>query len=866
MSFPWKRLYRIDGYRLIIVISLLLSLIYVTGCGGGGGGDGDNTDDEAAETTSGVVSGSLIVPPTQTVEIEPNESPAQAQAIASTGTVTGAAALGDAAFPVPNTVAQVEDLYRLSASGPVRLTLTIAADNLVLNDLDLFLLDLNGNLLDVSEGLIATEVLETSEAGEFLVGVRAFQGASAYVLSFSPLAILSAARDAIAPPGAEFIPGEILVKLNTAGKLGMPQQTTAFAAAYGLSRQRLLPGGVNLWKASLPAPAFQRGGLNNKVFLPQSEERALKAWTIETIRRLRQDPNVIYAEPNYLLQPSRLPNDPLVEFQWHYDLIGLPEAWDATVGSDDIIVAVIDTGVLTDHPDLRARLIDGYDFISDPANANDGDGPDADPTDPGDDPQGASSSFHGSHVAGTIGAATNNAVGGAGVTWSARIMPLRALGVQGGTVDDIAQAIRYAAGLPNSSQTLPPERAHAINMSLGGPGFSQTMQDAVSAARAQGVIVVAAAGNNNTSALQTPAGLDGVISVAAVDINAAKTFYSNFGSLIDVAAPGGNLTSDIDGDGFVDGVLSTVGTDGGGFIYRFYQGTSMASPHVAGVIALMLAMNPALTPMDIDRLLAGEHPQTSVRITQDLGASGRDNFFGHGLIDAASAVTAAGILAGTIEPPPTGSTLAVSTQFLNFDNYLRSLAFDALNSGSATEVLTIVEIATDASWLTVTPTTGAAPLNVTATVDRTGLAEGSHSAVIRITSDATLGDPTATVNVDIRVGGKTLGDVGPVFVLALNSETFETVQQTQTDASQNYAYALPSLDPGTYVILASTDRDGNAEVCEIEDACGIFPNEVTIVEGQNMPDVDFVVSDLASPQGFNAAFHRLRGISINRLK
>jgi serine protease len=771
--------------------------------------------------------------------------------------------MGDPFFPLPDIPIGVEDLYRLNAPGPVRILLTIAADNLSLNDLDLLLLDGSGNIIDVSEGLFATEVLETPGAGDFLVGIRAFRGESAYILSFSSLGILSASAPEMIPAGADFVPGEVLVKFSM-GKSSVRQHTAKLAADYGLAAKRSFPSGVALLQIASPKQRLSPGGMNGKLSLPQSEDNALQALTIDTVRRLREEPAIEYAELNFLRQPSRIPNDPLFEFQWHYELINLPAAWDTTIGSDAIIVAVIDTGVLVDHPDLRARLIDGFDFITDPANANDGDGMDPDPSDPGDDPRGASSSFHGTHVTGTVGAGTDNMDGVAGVTWGTRIMPLRVLGVQGGTDADIAQAIRYAAGLDNSSGTLPTERAHIINMSLGGAGFSQTLQDAILAARAQGGVVVAAAGNENTSALQSPAGLDGVIAVAAVDINAAKAFYSNFGPRIDVAAPGGSTAVDLNDDTFVDGVLSTLGTDQGLFVFRLYQGTSMASPHVAGVIALMLAVNPALSPIDIDRLLEGTHPGTTVRITQDFGEPGRDNFFGHGLIDAAAAITAAGILAGSIPPPPTGSSLTVSSQTLNFENFLRSLSFEVINSG--TDTLTITEIAVDVPWLTVTPTSGEAPLTVTATVDRTALAEGFHSAMLSITSDAMLGRPTVTVGVDVQVGGETLGDVGSVFVLVLDGDTFETIEQTETDASQHYAYMLPPLAPGTYLILASTDRDGTGVICESEDACGIFPDEVTVVAGQEISGIDFIVSDLISPQRLPSAFRDLRGVLFNRLE
>lgn len=154
-----------------------------------------------------------------------------------------------------------------------------------------------------------------------------------------------------------------------------------------------------------------------------------------------------------------------------------------------------------------------------------------------------------------------------------------------------------------------------------------------------GVIVVVAAGNSNKDANGfTPAGIAVAVTVSATDLNNRKAPYSNFGSSVDVAAPGGDTTADSNGDGYVDGVLSTIADDDGDLFYEFYDGTSMAAPHVAGVMALMKAVNPSLTPNDFDLVLAGTHPSTSIRITTDLGASGYDQTFGHGLIDALGAV------------------------------------------------------------------------------------------------------------------------------------------------------------------------------------------------------------------------------------
>ena len=243
-----------------------------------------------------------------------------------------------------------------------------------------------------------------------------------------------------------------------------------------------------------------------------------------------------------------------------------------------MIVAVIDTGE-TPHPDLAGRQIAGYDFIASPSMSGDGDGIDANPFDEGDGNGLQPNSFHGTHVSGTIGAVSNNGTGVTGITWATGLMSLRVLGIGGGTNFDIANAIKYAARLANVSGTLPPQRANVINMSSG---------------------------NENSSSPSYPAAYPGVISVAAVDLNAQRAPYSNFGPTVDLCAPGGDTSHDLDNDGYADGILSTL-MDGTSPpftpIYAFYQGTSMACPHAAGVAALMLAVAPTLTPAEIETLM-----------------------------------------------------------------------------------------------------------------------------------------------------------------------------------------------------------------------------------------------------------------------
>ncbi len=839
--------------KLLVLVFLVPALV---SCGGGGS--------SSAPTASGSLSGSLIVSPANGVEIEPNQSLSEAQNVNGLLRISGRAAAGDPAFSASVQPAlDIQDLYRLTTTGPVRITLILAEDTArqVIN-LDLFLLDSTGTPLASSEGTLGTELIETATAGDFLVGVRALRGSSAYVLAIESLQGL-----------AGFAPGEVLVKRSPLAASAL-QTDAGFGQKYNLQLHQTLPGGVERFQLTPPqfkglaagaAPAAVAGRSleKSKADLPGSDRNALLAQTLDVVRQLQADTGVIFAEPNYVRKPLLIPADPFFNLQWHYRLINLPQAWDITTGSDSVTVAVLDTGVLTAHPDLSGRLTSGFDFISSTQISNDGDGLDSDPNDPGDDPSGFSSSFHGTHVAGTLGAMANNGAGGSGVTWQTRIMPLRVLGVGGGLDSDIAQAIRYAAGLQNSSNTVPIEPARIITMSFGGPAASQTVNAAIQAARSQGVILVAAAGNSNLNTPFFPAAFDGVLSVSAVDINSQKAAYSNFGSTIDLAAPGGSSSTDSNGDGFPDGVLSTTGDDRGGFLYRFNAGTSMAAPHVAGVAALMLAVNSNLGPQDLEQLLNGTHPDTATRITRDLGLPGRDNVFGQGLIDASRALGAAGEVIGGTSTPPVGSILSLSTLSLSFDNFLNSLSFDVTNAGI--DNLTISSITADVPWLSVSPASGTAPLSVTLSVNRAGLPDGLYNGTLTVVSDATQGPSTATLSLSMKVGGATLGNIGTTFVLALNEQSLETIGQAETSLLQNYSFSLSALPAGRYLIIAGTDRDGDNFICDTEDSCGIFPDPVTIEAGQAFSNIDFVVGELLSPQELSPVMGKLAGQKFRRL-
>ena len=362
---------------------------------------------------------------------------------------------------------------------------------------------------------------------------------------------------------------------------------------------------------------------------------------------MARDASIEYAEPDRILRKMATPTDPMYTQQWHYyEATGglrLPAAWDSSTGVG-ARVAVIDTGIRP-HADLSGQILAGYDFISDTAIANDGGGRDSDASDPGDwtaagecaagEPA-SNSSWHGTHVAGTVAAATNNGTGVAGVAYGAKIVPVRVLGKCGGYTSDIADAIVWSSGgavtgVPNIAA-----RAHVINMSLGGGGAcGTTTQNAINSARSRGTVVIVAAGNENMNASNSnPANCAGVVTVAATNRNGARAPYSNYGTVVDVAAPGG------DANGYIISTLNAGTSSPGADNYAGYQGTSMATPHVAGVAALMIARNSALTPDEIESKLkstARPFPGTCTSC-------------GTGIVDAAAAVASA---TGTTPPPTT---------------------------------------------------------------------------------------------------------------------------------------------------------------------------------------------------------------------
>lgn len=332
--------------------------------------------------------------------------------------------------------------------------------------------------------------------------------------------------------------------------------------------------------------------------------------------RLKTHPAIRYAEPDGRVRPAYVPADPLRVGQWfHYEAYGVRayDAWDVERGSAGVVMALLDSGIRT-HEDLdAARILPGYDFVSNPAYANDGDGLDANPADPGDgvaaNECGAGepaqdSSWHGLHLAGIMIAQTDNNVGVAGLNHVSKLLPVRVLGKCGGTYADIIAGILWAAGLPGSgAATVNPRPARIINLSFAAEqACTAGIQDAIDRAVAAGAVVVAAAGNSNglDVANVLPAGCDNVIAVAATTRSGDLAAYSNIGSRVLLSAPGG--------DGIVlgDGILSLFNsglTTPGADDYAYFAGTSVAAAQVAAGVSLLVSVQPALTLRDVRTIL-----------------------------------------------------------------------------------------------------------------------------------------------------------------------------------------------------------------------------------------------------------------------
>lgn len=747
---------------------------------------------------------------------------------------------------------------RLEANQVLVLDSVSSGDGLSVFDVELYVYDEAGNDLMISSTSVAgTERLTIRETGRYYIHIYASSGAGRYALR-------------IAEP-AEGVP-----MFGLASNFAQGQAVVLFDSSDPRMRSQAAPldGSVtnfDLARASL----IEFDIVHDQRFAEFEQELKLlnaetldKLYTLERVKEYQLRPDVEHASVNQFIKSSAVSLDPLVDKQWAHERINLNAAWDVTTGDsssgEEVIVAVLDDGMLTDHEEFTGRLLPGYDFVSDSANSGDNDGIDSDPYDSFDN-------GHGTHVAGIIAANAENRVGIAGVSWKAKIMPVRVIGGSGGNVYDLMQAIRYAARLSNNSNALPVRRADIINMSLSVVGSGEEMilfRNTLEEARAAGVILIASSGNLDSEEppssiryVNYPAAFDGVVAVGATDYSGNKASYSHYGSALDVMAPGGDLVTDLHypNDGIVDGVVSSYGSQAAIYIedgeelafspalenirYEAISGTSMAAPHVAGVAALMKAIFPELSPAQFDSLLA------QGLLTNDMGGEGREDLFGHGLINAEKAVNAAVSLRDNpselIVPD-----LRVSSSYLELTSVAKFALLDVMN---ASDEGSVQSITSDQSWLSITASAGLVDDEgfgqYEVRAQTTDLLDDQYFGTITIDIGGGLTKEVSVSLTLIPVDGQQIESPFYVDMYLEESDksnypwTKKTVTATNTGLGV-WSYNINGIKPGEYTVVATTDIDQDELLCGFAEVCGFLvdDNDGTIIDiglqGQDNADIE----------------------------
>lgn len=873
---------------MVVLKALVVSVLVA--CGGGDSDDGSRAGQRGVSLSGQIATGDAMdvdsdINDVNHTDARDNNSLDAAQPLVAPITVVGTVNQAGTGPQGRNFAAgDPEDIFRVDLVRGQVLSLEFAAEA-GSNDVDLCAASIDGQRVACSEGANSRfECLKVQESGAYFVRVSAFKAASIYSLTVSMPDGGGQCDQQIGT--ASFQVGELLARRAdgleaTAG----PSRGMALEAKAGVQIENAGLGEVMLMRlplsaasrrgrlqalaGSMPPAVAELGGERATNAVADSPELSRVSAAFDTYgyaKRLKASGQYRYVEPHWVFQRTAVPSlggyppgDAAYNYQrWHYELINLPSAIDyvrqaGSATAPNPIVAVIDDGVMLDHPDLSSQLTDsGRSFIS--GGSGDGDSNSADAAAIPEDPV-----FHGTHVAGTVAAATFQAgagSGGAGVAPMARVMPVRVFSRAGGgsRMTDMLAAMLYAAGLSNRSGLAPSRRADVINLSLGSmQACPAAVQDVVDQVRAAGVIVVAAAGNESElnrgveAPVGSPANCRGVIAVGATDAQAQQAPYSNGGPELTVVAPGGDTNQRTNGTGRPDGIYS----DWGDFVngqrvasMAGLQGTSMASPHVAGVMALMKFINPALTPADVDNLLA------QGALTDDLGGVGRDPHFGWGLINARKAVEAA---AGGGGGPVTGSPVQASPSTLAFGNRDTSLSLKLrADTGTAERV---TGIRSDNSGVTVEGVavdgnTGLGTYRVS--VDRSRLGgSGTVYPVLTVTLE-----PSRTFTVQLSVNAATTsagaghGRVGPLYVLLRDPDADETVAVVMAqEQSGVYNWRYDGYDRARVMVLAGGDLDNDDRICQRGEVCGAYPmlsnrDQMAISLSGSRSDINFSVSAL----------------------
>ncbi|MCS7220960.1 MAG: S8 family serine peptidase [Anaerolineae bacterium] len=471
----------------------------------------------------------------------------------------------------------------------------------------------------------------------------------------------------------EFAPGEVLVRWRA-----------------GLSRaeaQRVLAGEAAEFIETIAPLRVDR------LRVPVGRELAI-------IARLNADSRVVYAEPNYLAQAAGVPNDPGYAQQWNLERVAAAEAWDVTTGDPDLIVAVIDSGADLNHPDLKDRLVYGWDYVRRDSSPDDEYG-------------------HGTHVAGIIGAITNNGIGVAGMSWQGKLLVYKVLDRYGmGTYADIASAIVSAQ-----------ERgARVINLSLGGKEDSQTLLDAVNSAYQAGILLVAATGNDGNVSVRYPAAYPQVVAVGATTAQDQYAPYSNFGPQVDLAAPGGQAGAQ---------VYNTLPSG-----YGFRYGTSMATAHVSGLAVLIWSIAPSLSRDQVRQIL--EDTADKVDASRYPYVGGRNHYLGYGRVHAARAVCQAA--SPRLSAAPTNLS-----ELASFDQPVITRTI-SLTNPSKQPMSWTASVLAGSFWLSLEPPTSGsiaypATARLTLNINASRLSLGTYQGLVRINGTS----PCRNLQLDVIV-------------------------------------------------------------------------------------------------------------------
>ena len=745
-------------------------------------------------------------------------------------------------------------------------------------DLDLYVASADGLLTGASDRSDTWhECVQITEPGRYYLKVEAFRHAAVYTLRAGPAATPTTGCVATAVPST-FDPGELVAQALDAGRSSRQIPLSMAPVAHTQALMRLagvlpsVPTGADStrWPTllTLPAKAADRrrglallagepvsGTAVSPLALPTLSAHAAPSAlddidarldTLRYAKALRATGAYAYAEPNWRLDTSAtvglFPPDDLhhAEQRWQHALIELPGAMARlhalpSQPAQRPVIAVIDTGVMLDHPDLQPQLASrGRTFLTErlPGDRNQANGDDQRRT---EDPFVS----HGTHVAGTAAAATFNGIGIAGVAPMARLMPLNVFGRNGSAKSiDILQAMLYAAGLDNSAGVLPARRADVLNLSLGSPGpCSVAFQDTVNRVRAAGTLVVAAAGSkaDNTGGqaveVQQPANCAGVIAVGAVRSDRQLSAYANTGSALTVAAPGGDLSPQDLASGLSAGIFSTlVNFTGDGQRVAGVgpqQGSSMAAPQVSGVLALMRYLDPELSVDAVDALLA------SGQLTDDLGAPGRDSAHGWGLVNARKAVEA--VLrpqAGTDRVASGAATLGIYPARLDLGSLRSTATLDLVVTAGKRSTVTDTVVGVRSSSPALMLRTGTADASTSlhrqrVEIDRRLLPfDGTHSLHITLTlrSGAEL---TVPVTLDRPAGSASSGaGWGPVHVTLRDPDTGRVVRTVVAHASQGrYHWQVDGYRRARVLVSAGTDPDNDGVVCGPGEGCGTLAGD-----------------------------------------